>query len=136
MALSEYEKQVLAQMEEEFRQGDPDLVSQMTADAPAQADPVKRRVTPARIASGLTLVVVGLVALVGAVSLGYSWWSILGGIVAFGLMVAGVLMAFTPSARSRAPRASRAPRRGRGMNAWQGFIQDQEQRWDDRRGSD
>ncbi|WP_022868045.1 DUF3040 domain-containing protein [Schaalia vaccimaxillae] len=142
MALSEYEKQVLAQMEENLRQGDPDLASKMTS-APAFETPKKSGVVSVRrMAAGGALAVVGLLALVGAVSLGYSVWSILMGVVAFALMVGGILLALTPVKTQRINRPLQA-RSGEGGSAkkeesssWRSFIEDQERRWDERRQSD
>ena len=55
MALSDYEKQVLEQMEEEFRRADPAFASQM--ESPIE-DHAPLRLSPRRIAAGALLAVV------------------------------------------------------------------------------
>ena len=73
MALTEYEKKILEQMEASLREEDPALASQMSAPA-VEEDPESARGprAPRRIALGLTGAVLGMVVLVAAVSLGYS----------------------------------------------------------------
>lgn len=144
MALSDYEKQVLEQMEEELRRGDPDLVSHMSGGedwsghATSSSSILSTRITPKRIACGILLVVVGLGVLVGAVSLGYSQASILLGVLGFVLMVGGVLYAMGTSFRRSKKSSSegKSPRSSRtkdGWSGWQTFLEDQERRWDERR---
>lgn len=130
MALSEYEKKVLEQMEAEFRRADPELASEMSRpveDAPSGP------LSPRRIAIGTVVAVVGLGVLIGAVSLGYSIWSILLGVVGFILMVGGVWYAI--SAPKGAARRSRSRSKGEG-GTWRRFIEDQERRWQERREDD
>lgn len=138
MALSEYEKQVLEQMEAEFRREDPELVSEMTKSL-ADDEAPKGTLSPRRIALGLCMAAAGLILLVVAVSLGYSLWSILLGVAAFLLMVGGVLFALRSDAPAGASagkggRGSKGGRPGRG-SGWSQFIADQERRWDERRRS-
>ena len=92
MALTEYEKKVLEQMEASLREEDPALASQMSAPAAAEeSEPSSGPRAPRRIALGFGGAVLGMVVLVAAVSLGYSVVSILLGVVGFALTVAGVL---------------------------------------------
>ena len=138
MALTEYEKKILEQMEASLREEDPALASQMSA--PVSEEPESKAAegprAPRRIALGLTGAVLGMIVLVAAVSLGYSVVSILLGVVGFAVTVAGVLYAFSrPSAQGRGADESRSAKKNKG-GGWDSFIQDQERRWDDRRGND
>ena len=86
MALTEYEKKVLEQMEASLREEDPALASQMSAPAAAEeSEPSSGPRAPRRIALGFGGAVLGMVVLVAAVSLGYSVVSILLGVVGFAL---------------------------------------------------
>ena len=92
MALTEYEKKILEQMEASLREEDPALASQMSAPAAEEeTEPARGPRAPRRIALGLTGAVLGMVVLVAAVSLGYSILSILLGVAGFALTVAGIL---------------------------------------------
>lgn len=131
MALSDYEKHVLEQMEEEFRRADPAFASEM--EKPIE-EPPSGPLSPRRIALGAVLALSGLGVLVGAVSLGYSIWSILLGVLGFVFMVAGVWYAISsPKGGEGAHLAPRAPKPEGG---WAGFIRDQERRWEERRRDD
>ena len=137
MALTEYEKKILEQMEASLREEDPALASQMSAPAAEEeTEPARGPRAPRRIALGLTGAVLGMVVLVAAVSLGYSILSILLGVAGFALTVAGILYALSrPGASSGS--ADESSERGTGKSSgWDSFIQDQERRWDDRRGND
>ena len=72
MALTEYEKKILEQMEASLREEDPALASQMSA--PVSEEPESKAAegprAPRRIALGLTGAVLGMIVLVAAVSLG------------------------------------------------------------------
>lgn len=134
MALTEYEKKILEQMEASLREEDPALASQMSAPAAEEEDePARGPRAPRRIALGLTGAVLGMVVLVAAVSLGYSILSILLGVAGFALTVAGILYALSrPGASSSESSEHDADK----SSGWNSFIQDQERRWDDRRGND
>ena len=135
MALTEYEKKILEQMEASLREEDPALASQMSAPA-VEEDPESARGprAPRRIALGLTGAVLGMVVLVAAVSLGYS---ILSGVAGFALTVAGVLYALSRPGASSSESADESSARGADKSSgWSSFIQDQERRWDDRRDND
>ena len=96
MALTEYEKKILEQMEASLREEDPALASQMSAPAAEEeTEPARGPRAPRRIALGLTGAVLGMVVLVAAVSLGYSILSILLGVAGFALTVAGILYALS-----------------------------------------
>ena len=138
MALTEYEKKILEQMEASLREEDPALASQMSAPAAEEEDePARGPRAPRRIALGLTGAVLGMVVLVAAVSLGYSILSILLGVAGFALTVAGILYALSRPGASSSQSADESSERGAEKGSgWNSFIQDQERRWDDRRGND
>ena len=138
MALTEYEKKILEQMEASLREEDPALASQMSAPAAEEeAEPARGPRAPRRIALGLTGAVLGMVVLVAAVSLGYSILSILLGVAGFALTVAGILYALSRPGASSPESADESSARGADKSSgWSSFIQDQERRWDDRRGND
>ena len=136
MALTEYEKKILEQMEASLREEDPALASQMSSPTLDEDDNESARGprTPRRIALGFAGAVLGMVVLVVAVSLGYSIISILLGVAGFALTVAGILYALSrpgseSSDRSRVPKQKKTNESG----GWDSFIQDQERRWDDRK---
>ena len=138
MALTEYEKKILEQMEASLREEDPALASQMSAPAAEEeTEPARGPRAPRRIALGLTGAVLGMVVLVAAVSLGYSILSILLGVAGFALTVAGILYALSRPGASSSESADESSEHGTGKSSgWSSFIQDQERRWDDRRNND
>ena len=138
MALTEYEKKILEQMEASLREEDPALASQMSAPAAEEeTEPARGPRAPRRIALGLTGAVLGMVVLIAAVSLGYSILSILLGVAGFALTVAGILYALSRPGASSSQSTDESSERGAEKGSgWNSFIQDQERRWDDRRGND
>ena len=138
MALTEYEKKILEQMEASLREEDPALASQMSAPVSDEREsevPAAPR-GPRRIALGLTGAVLGMIVLVAAVSLGYSVLSILLGVAGFALTVAGVLYALSlPGGKASATEKSAADKKNE-SGGWDSFIQDQERRWDNRKDND
>ena len=122
MALTEYEKRILEQMEASLREEDPALASQMSAPVSDELEseaPAAPR-GPRRIALGLTGAVLGMIVLVAAVSLGYSVLSILLGVAGFAL---------TATEKSASDKKNES-------GGWDSFIQDQERRWDNRKDDD
>ena len=137
MALTEYEKKILEQMEASLREEDPALASQMSTPAAEEEDePARGPRAPRRIALGLTGAVLGMVVLVAAVSLGYSILSILLGVAGFALTVAGILYALSRPGASSGLADESSERGADKSSGWDSFIQDQERRWDDRRDND
>ena len=137
MALTEYEKKILEQMEASLREEDPALASQMSAPAAEEEDePARGPRAPRRIALGLTGAVLGMVVLVAAVSLGYSILSILLGVAGFALTVAGILYSLSRPGASLESADESSEHGADKRSGWNSFIQDQERRWDDRRGND
>ena len=138
MALTEYEKKILEQMEASLREEAPALASQISTPAAEEEDePARGPRAPRRIALGLTGAVLGMVVLVAAVSLGYSILSILLGVAGFALTVAGILYALSRPGASSSQSTDESSERGAEKGSgWNSFIQDQERRWDDRRDND
>ena len=137
MALTEYEKKILEQMEASLREEDPALASQMSAPAvEEEEEPARGARAPRRIALGLTGAVLGMVVLVAAVSLGYSILSILLGVAGFALTVAGILYSLSRPGASLESADESSEHGADKSSGWNSFIQDQERRWDDRRGND
>lgn len=111
MALSEYEKQVLADMERHLRQQDPDLADTMAASlpqTPAEDEPVSASpLSPRRIALGSILAAVGLAVVLVGVTISAAVWTIVLGVVGFLMMLGGVLYAL--SSPRNVPSASTSP---------------------------
>ena len=140
MALTEYEKKILEQMEASLREEDPALASQMSSPTLDEDDNESARGprTPRRIALGFAGAVLGMVVLVvrslaGLLGSSRSSWAVAG----FALTVAGILYALSrpgseSSDRSRVPKQKKTNESG----GWDSFIQDQERRWDDRKNDD
>lgn len=100
MALSEYEKQVLAEMEQELRKQDPGLADVMATSLPEQKkkQPVvkKEPLSPRKIAVGAILVAIGLATVLGGMTFAFSAWTVVFGAIGFLAMVGGVLYALAP----------------------------------------
>ena len=116
MALSDYEKRVLAEMEQHLRQQDPELADTMAASLPEPAvveEPTRSKpLSPRKIALGSIMAAVGLAILLVGVGMSATWLTILLGALGFALMVGGILYALTPS--SKAGTDTSGPYRGSG----------------------
>lgn len=97
MALSEYEKQVLAEMEQHLRQQDPELADAMAKAAPAkpEAPAPSKPLSVRRIALGSILAAAGLGIVLVGVSMGFSFSTVVLGALGFLMMVGGVLYALS-----------------------------------------
>lgn len=100
MALSEYEKQVLAEMEKELRKQDPALADTMATSLPKEepapeALPAKPPLSPRRIAIGSILVALGLATVLAGVTFSIPVWTVILGALGFVMMVGGVLYALS-----------------------------------------
>lgn len=118
MALSDYEKQVLEEMEAQFDHQPSSFRDHVRegADVPRSSS----KLSPKRVAVGSLMIVAGLLILVAAVSLGYSVISLIVGVAGFLFMLGGAWYALqTP--RVFRPGAKRSS-----------FMQRQEERWDRR----
>ncbi len=116
MALSEYEKRVLAEMEQHLRQQDPELADTMASSLPepvVEEKPVASKpLSPRKIALGSILAAVGLTVLLVGVGMSSTVLTIILGAAGFAMMVGGVLYALSPSSKnegtSEAPKQSAA----------------------------
>ena len=118
MALSDYEKQVLEEMEAQFDHQPSSFRDHVREDAHSPRSSSK--LSPKRVAVGSLMIVAGLLILVAAVSLGYSVISLIVGVAGFLFMLGGAWYALqTP--RVFRPGAKRSS-----------FMQRQEERWDRR----
>ena len=118
MALSDYEKQVLEEMEAQFDHQPSSFRDRVRegADVPRSSS----KLSPKRVAAGSLMIVAGLLILVAAVALGDSVISLIVGGAGLLFMLGGAWYALqTPrAARSGGKRSS--------------FMQRQEERWDRR----
>ncbi|MDO4664892.1 MAG: DUF3040 domain-containing protein [Actinomycetaceae bacterium] len=97
MGLSDYERQVLAEMEAQLSASDPSFRENL-ASAPRR-EKVK---VPARlIAYMFTGAVIGLVCMVFAVSLGYNWQAILVGTLGFFVVLFSFTLPWNKGFRTR-----------------------------------
>ena len=118
MALSDYEKEVLEEMEAQFDHQPSSFRDHVREDAHSPRSSSK--LSPKRVAIGSLMIVAGLLILVAAVSLGYSVISLIVGVAGFLFMLGGAWYALqTP--RVLRPGAKRSS-----------FMQRQEERWDRR----
>ncbi|MBB4735444.1 DUF3040 domain-containing protein [Micrococcus cohnii] len=123
MALSERERRVLEDLEQQLSQQDPRLVTRMSDARP--------RVNVRRVVFGSLLVVAGL----AAVLVGVSLQSIVVGVLGVALMGAGLFVATARSSRSRASgRAEGRPHGAGARRTGSGLMARLEQDWERRRG--
>ncbi|MGQ1837108.1 DUF3040 domain-containing protein [Kocuria turfanensis] len=118
MPLSEHEQQLLAQLEKQLHADDPRFVTSMGSRA-------VRGASTRNIVLGIVIAVVGLLVLLGGVVLK----SVLLGVLGFVVMGAGVYVA---TLRSGKPRAEGAGGKGGSPRRSSPFLQNLEQRWDQR----
>ena len=118
MALSDYEKQVLEEMEAQFDHQPSSFRDHVREDAHSPRSSSK--LSPKRVAVGSLMIVAGLLILVAAVSLGYSVLSVIDGVAGFLFMLGGAWYALQAPGVLR-PGAKRSS-----------FMQRQEERWDRR----
>ena len=118
MALSDYEKQVLEEMEAQFDHQPSSFRDHVRegADVPRSSS----KLSPKRVAAGSLMIVAGLLILVAAVSLGYSVISLIVGVAGFLFMLGGAWYAL------------QTPRAARSVGKRSSFMRCQEERWDRR----
>lgn len=129
MALSDYEKQVIAEMEKQLKAADPSLASVMTSSLPTakrEAGP-DGRLSPRRVAIGSILAVVGLSTVVFGVTMGFGVWAVLLGALGFGLMVGGILFALKTGPKKGVAEGNKRKPRGKKK-----FMEGQAERWENR----
>ena len=90
MALSDYEKQVLEEMEAQFGSQPASFNDHSRPNANVEQQPA--RLSPRKVAAGALMIVAGLLVLIAAVSLGYSVISLIVGVAGFLLMVGALGM--------------------------------------------
>jgi cytochrome c biogenesis protein ResB len=116
--LSEHEQQLLAQLEKQLHADDPRFVTNMGSRA-------VRGASTRNIVLGIVIAVVGLLVLLGGVVID----SILVGVLGFVVMGAGVYVA---TLRSGKPRPAGEPGKGGPPRRSSPFLQNLEERWDQR----
>lgn len=126
MPLSDHEQQLLDELEKQLRSEDPRFAKNIASDT-------KSSLSARRILLGILLAVGGIMLALFAISLG-TVWSIVLGVVAFGVLVVGGLIALTPGKSSRAAAPQRASKAGPGAAKKSSFMERMEERWDRRSG--
>lgn len=132
MALSDREQQVLRDLEEQFEIDDPDFATTMAAD------PTTLRFSPRHVGVGMGMVLLALVVILFAVSLGHGITSVVVGVLGFGLAVWGVTLLTTRvDATGQKVSSSRGSRDGAcdasgGQSRRAAFWERQEERWERR----
>ena len=139
MALSDYEKQVLAQMEEQLHTEDPKMADRMRETSTKVAAASS---SPRRVAAGVVMVLIGVAMLIGGLiatpafgNLGFLGTGI--SVLGFVVIVLGVLKIFgigskgntTGSSAKPAARPAAPARAGRPGGS---FMDRQNERWDRR----
>lgn len=133
MALSDYEKQVLEQMEADLRRADPELASQMSQPRSDPDEPQgPSHLSARRVAAGSVLALAGLGVVLAGVALGHTIGAIALGVLGFAMMVGGVMLALRSSSDGRAARPDTSGKPHKPSGGWSHFIADQERRWEDR----
>ena len=119
MALSDYEKQVLEEMEAQFgsRPASFDDHSRPNVNAEQQTG----RLSPRKIAAGALMIVAGLLVLIAAVSLGYSLISLIVGVASYLIVVGGAWYALTAKGTSSSSDQKHSS-----------FMERQQEQWDRR----
>lgn len=142
MALSEYEKEVLAELEAEFAndttpQGQSTRQAANEHKARPTSSPATLKTTtpllstaPRRIALGSVIALAGLAGVLTAVSLGYSLWSVLLGVASFMVAVGGIYFALQSPKQDR-PKLKVVSSQ-RADSALARFMARQHDRWDRR----
>ncbi|MGA0565797.1 DUF3040 domain-containing protein [Rathayibacter sp. KR2-224] len=125
MPLSEHEQRLLDEMERSLYQNDADFVAKVGG---ARVRPTYRAVV-----LGILLAVVGVAVLLTGVFLQV----VVVGILGFALMLAGVLVAITPSRAKRAATiAGEHPETTAAKSTQPGFMDKLNERWDKRQEGD
>lgn len=123
MALSDYEKQVLEEMEAQF--GSQPASFNDHSRPNANGEQQTGRLSPRKVAVGALMIIAGLLVLIAAVSLGYSAISLIVGVAGFLLMVGGAWYALTAKGSS----SSSDQKHG-------SFMERQQEQWDQRLSDD
>ena len=137
MALSDYEKQILAEMEQELRKQDPALADTMATSLPKEEPavkeaPAKPPLSPRRIAIGSILVAFGLATVLAGMSFSFSVWTVVLGALGFVMMVGGLLYAFSTSKDAESGDAVRQARPAKPGLTKQEKEEQRRRRWENR----
>ncbi|WP_243062878.1 DUF3040 domain-containing protein [Humibacter sp. RRB41] len=124
MPLSEHEQRLLDEMERSLYQNDADFV--------AKVGGVRVRPSYRSVVLGILLAVVG----VGVLLTGVFLQLIVVGILGFVLMLAGVLLAITPSRVKRAAAAAPTEQKPQAKSTQPGFMDKLNERWEKRQDGD
>jgi len=125
MPLSEQEQRLLDEMERHLLHNDADIVSAPSGD---------RALSYRNLVYGAVLLLVGIGALVAGVALGSQLGpvvSIVVGVVGFAAMLAGVILAATPTRRTGTSRSPKPPA-PKGPQNSSSFMDRMNDRWDRR----
>ena len=139
MALSDYEKQVLAQMEAQLHSEDPKMADRMRQTSTKVGESAVSR--PRRVAFGVVLILVGAVVLIGGlVATPYlQGWGFLGtaiGVCGFVVTVLGVLKIFGVGMKSSVAKPASQGQPAGASTAQGSFMDRQNERWDRRQQGD
>lgn len=130
MPLSDEERAILEQMEQELRRDDPKFANTMSAAHREHPAPhLPKQWVPRRVAAGIIMVVVGQIIMLGGISLPHLWMTIVVGVIGFAIMLGGVLYALARQPAS-SNNFSRRPR-GSGNGGGESFMERQERLWDE-----
>ncbi|MDY5129134.1 DUF3040 domain-containing protein [Actinotignum urinale] len=80
MALSDYEKKMLEQLEAQLTNDDPNFADNMNP-APEQVEAITRQISVRNLVLGLLITVVGVGVLIGGVSQSNLWWIGIAGVL-------------------------------------------------------
>lgn len=135
MALSDYEKQVLAQMEAQLHNEDPKMADRMRQTSTKVGGPAVSR--PRRVAFGVVLVLVGAVVLIGGLIAtpylkGFEFLGTAIGVLGFVVIVLGVLKIFGVGSKSSASKPAPRSQPAGASASHSSFMDRQNERWDRR----
>lgn len=135
MALSDYEKQVLAQMEAQLHNEDPKMADRMRQTSTKVGGPTASR--PRRVAFGVVLVLIGAVVLIGGLIAtpylkGMEFLGTAIGVLGFVVIVLGVLKIFGVGSKSSASKPALRTQPAGASAAHGSFMDRQNERWDRR----
>lgn len=131
MALSEQERKILEQLQEQLAADDPRFASRMEEEAQQVHTPSGMRFSRKKITIGALIFVLGLATLLAGVSMQL----IIVGIIGFVIMGGGVIYATSKSKGNGSAEANGGPVNAT-PNKPSGFMQDLEEKWDRRRQED
>lgn len=129
MALSEQERKILEQLQEQLAADDPRFASRMEEESQQVSTPSGARFSRKKITIGVLIFALGLIALLTGVSTQLIWVGV-GGFVVMGL---GIVYA---TSKIPAPASGGTASSTQDNKKTSGFMQDLEDKWDRRRSDD